>query len=508
MFFTELFKIKTMPQRLTSTDQPLRLTQDIRSRLQVLVNELSQRSEFALARIWLIDAGDLCTHCFLRDQCADRRACLHLVASAGCSRLPQSSQAWDRLDGTFRRLPLNVQKIGRIGATGEPLVIPRIGDDGGSLMHRQWAADEHIRGFFGYPLHVQGVISGVFAVFSRVALNELLITLLQTLANTAAEMVAQAASRSQLQLKSQFLALESEKYLGAPVVTSCSAAARKLETQIQLAARFGGAALIAGEQGTDLREVARRIHEAGSQNGHLLFAVEGSRFCEQFLDDDPFFADRLPAGTLLLENLDRVSPERQKSLANALSHMSGVSQQGHPRTKILASLSNSSAGNVTGRLQHDLHCLLSVLCVEIPPLADRRDDLCAVSHRVLGRLQQRYGRAGLRLAEDELLRMQQYAWPGNDRELELLLERALLRLPLKEMVIRNVLGTSQFGLPDDPQGAVASEDRIRHWQRENLLVCLEQCHWKIYGDDGAAARVGIKPTTLISRMKKLGIKKP
>lgn len=474
-------------------------------RLQGLVNELTMRSEFALARIWLIDDGDICQSCVLRDQCGDRRTCLHLVASAGRSRRSTQPQNWDRLDGAFRRLPLNVQKIGRIGATGEPLVISKVGSDGSALLHRDWVSEEHIRGFFGYPLQVNGKVHGVFAVFSRVALNETLVALLQTIASTATELIAQAALQSQLQLENQLLSLAGTSSPAPLVSMRQSAAARKLEAQIQLAARYEGPVLIIGGSGANSREVAQRIHEAGPQRAGLLISVDGKRFCEQFLAVDSALVNRLPVGTLLLENTELIPFDQQRLLAKALASLEDSPSPSRSTTKILASIAASSHTRIGEELQHDLRCLLSVLSVEIPLLSERRDDLSELSTRILNELQLRHGRNRLVLAEDEMERMREYPWPGNDRELELTLERAVLRLPPTETVLRYVLGTTHFGLPDEPQGSIASEEQVKEWQRENLIACLEQCQWKVYGKDGAAARAGIKPTTFISRMKKFGI---
>jgi DNA-binding NtrC family response regulator len=473
-----------------------------------MVDDLTASSEFALARIWLIDSGDLCEGCFLRDQCADRRACLHLFASAGRSCDSQQPQSWDRLDGAFRRLPLNVQKIGRIGATGKPLVISRVGSDGGSLMHRTWVADEHIRGFFGYPLQRDGEISGVFAVFSRVVLDETLLALLQTIAASATELVAQASRQSQLQLEIRLRTLETHESSASPAVTVRSAAARKLEAQLQLAAKYDNPVLITGKPGTDPREIARRIHDASPQKDGLFLPVEAGRFAGQLLQPDPHLASRLPAGTLLLENIDRVAPEQQQALATALDGLRPPLRPEGRRTKILASIGTGPLSGTSPGLQHKLHCLLSVLTVEIPPLCERLDDLPEFSNHILNRLQRRHNRTGVTLAADELAHLQQYSWPGNDRELELMLEQALLRLPAEETVLRNVLGTTQSGTAGKPDGPIASEEQVRQWQRENLTACLKQCHWKVYGKDGAAALMGIRPTTLVSRMKKLGIVKP
>src|SRR6187399_155199 len=84
--------------------------------LTQIVEELVLRSSVALARVWLIEPGDICPSCPLRTECADRTACLHLAASAGAPLDPRAD--WTRLDGAFSRFPLGARKIGHIGKAG------------------------------------------------------------------------------------------------------------------------------------------------------------------------------------------------------------------------------------------------------------------------------------------------------------------------------------------------------------------------------------------------------
>src|SRR5262245_64213176 len=86
-----------------------------------IVQGLVEQPGVALSRVWLMAPGDICDHCRMRPECLDQTRCLHLVASAG--RPIRSPENWSRLDGQFRRAPLNVRKVGLIGTTGEGLLI-------------------------------------------------------------------------------------------------------------------------------------------------------------------------------------------------------------------------------------------------------------------------------------------------------------------------------------------------------------------------------------------------
>src|SRR5262245_22151900 len=112
----------------------------------------------ALARVWLIDTGDICAACPLRDECHDRMRCLHLVASAG--RSIDGTEDWSRLTGDFRRIPLDARKVGHIGRTGSSVLIRDLNQDERWMARPDWVAREGIRSFAGHPLVFRGEILG------------------------------------------------------------------------------------------------------------------------------------------------------------------------------------------------------------------------------------------------------------------------------------------------------------------------------------------------------------
>ena len=131
--------------------------------LKLVVAELASSESVALARIWLIRPGAGCETCPMRSQCPDQTNCLHLVASAGTSVRSGSGDSLQRIDGSFRRFPLGVRKVGRIASTGQPLEIQNIDGEPDWLANPKWAKDEGIRGFGGQPLVHRGHVLGVLA---------------------------------------------------------------------------------------------------------------------------------------------------------------------------------------------------------------------------------------------------------------------------------------------------------------------------------------------------------
>src|SRR5262249_27321477 len=160
----------------------------------------------ALARVWLLGAGDICTTCPLREECHDQTRCLHLVASAG--RSLDGTEDWSRLTGDFRRIPLNARKIGFIGGTGSSVLIRDISLDERWKPRPEWVANESIRSFAGHPLVFRGEILGVLGVFSRASLDESAFEWLRTFANHAAASIANARAFAEIERLRQQLELE------------------------------------------------------------------------------------------------------------------------------------------------------------------------------------------------------------------------------------------------------------------------------------------------------------
>lgn len=128
-----------------------------------------------LARIWLMGPGDLCAECALRDECADRRRCLHLVKSAGTTA---------RTDGPFRRFPIGAREVGRVPVTLETFVA-NDGLDRAGLADRTWLMAHDVRAFAAAPIVVAGACAGVVAVFSRSPLDPARVAAIEAMAALA-----------------------------------------------------------------------------------------------------------------------------------------------------------------------------------------------------------------------------------------------------------------------------------------------------------------------------------
>ena len=123
--------------------------------LDLVVQRLAAHRDVALARIWLIRAGDVCAACPHRDECPQHVPCLHLVASAGRSTVDPDAD-WSRLDGDFRRFPIGRRKVGSVAASAEAVCAEDAREDAGGIARPDWARREGSVGFGGQPLVYHG----------------------------------------------------------------------------------------------------------------------------------------------------------------------------------------------------------------------------------------------------------------------------------------------------------------------------------------------------------------
>ena len=157
--------------------------------------------------------------------------------------------------------------------------------------------------------------------------------------------------------------------------------------------------------------------------------------------------------------------------------------------------------------------------MRVPPLRERREDIPLLVDAFIDRYAAKIGRPVRRASAATLERLCAYAWPGNVRELENVIERALIlsRGAVLE-VAPELLPASAVASPPQPNGAPHASDgmmsrhaeasrSLKHAEREHILAALDRCGWKIEGDHGAAAALGLRPSTLRSRMQKLAIQR-
>lgn len=306
---------------------------------------------------------------------------------------------------------------------------------------------------------------------------------------------------------------------------------RKVKEQIQLVAPTDAAVLITGESGTGKELVARAVHDHSERKSRPLIklncsAVPEGLFESEFfghvrgaftgaLKDKPGRFELADGGTLFLDEIGDVPPAMQAKLLRVLQEKE-LERVGDTRTRkinvrIIAATNRDLKKEVdAGRFREDLFYRLSVFPIEVPPLRKRRGDIPPLVEHFLGQSARRMNRPAPRISEIALSQLTAYDWPGNVRELQNTVERA---------VILSRGGPLRFDLtepgPDatrDPiahtthtasQPVLLTRKEMKRQERDGIASALKQTGGKIFGPGGAAELLGMKPTTLASRITAL-----
>jgi transcriptional regulator with GAF, ATPase, and Fis domain len=525
------------PKQLLLEMARLRQVADV---LKLIVDRLATSQAVALARIWLVRPGAGCPTCPMQSECPDRTSCLHLVASAGTS-IVEPSQDLSRLDGSFRRFPIGVRKVGQIAATGEALEVSNFAGEPDWLADPEWAHAEGIRGFGGQPLVHRGEVLGVLVVFSRATIGDISLDWLRMISDHASASLANAAAweevellRNRLELENDYLQEEVRQRGSFGEMIGQSSALQKVGEQIDLVAPTDSTVLVTGESGTGKELVAREIHRRSSRSERPLIKVNCAAIPRELFDSEFFghtqgsftgaVRDRVgrfelaDGGTLFLDEIGEIPLDLQSKLLRVLQE-DELERVGEERTRkvdvriIAATNRDLKAESEAGQFRSDLYYRLSVFPIDLPPLAQRKEDIPLLAEHLLAQLARKLGRTTLKLTVANVHELQRYDWPGNIRELQHVLERALitsksgkLRLNLDNGGTKKGPGKGSIHNSINPMTAdILTAAELREFEANNIRRALQRSGGKIYGTGGAAEILEIKPTTLASRIKSLGI---
>jgi transcriptional regulator with GAF, ATPase, and Fis domain len=540
---TVLLSADYKPEFNSLRDRLLELAQirHVDELLKRVVTVLAERPHVALARIWLVDHGDLCASCHMATRCPDRTSCLHLVASAGAPRA-DSNPDWSRLEGEFSRIPLGVGKVGRVGATGEAIVVKDFADDPAWLRRYQWAARAHISGFNVQPIKFKQEILGVLAIFTTIPTPDEGPVWLRIFADEIAGAIVNARAfeeierlQAHLELENTYLQEEVREARAFGDIIGQTASIQQMLHQIELVAPTDASVLILGESGTGKELVAREVHRLSRRVDRPLIRVNCASVPRELYESEFFGhargaftgaikdrAGRFEAadgGTLFLDEVGEVPFALQSKFLRVLQERQ-YERVGEEKTRtvdvriIAASNRDLKKDAEEGRFRQDFYYRLNVFPIEVPPLRDRKEDIPMLAAHFLKQAARRLRLPPPRFTEAHGRLLQSYDWPGNVRELQNTTERALIlaqKGALQFDLLPGDLGAPQPLPAPGANGGVPpilTEIEWRQRERENMQVALVKSGWRIHGEGGAAELLGLKPTTLISRMKMMGLKRP
>ena len=516
--------------------------QSVEHLLHKLVRSVMARANLACVQIWLVDKGDLCSVCLQRANCPDQTRCLHLVVGGGNSFSNSEAPVLHCVDPNTR-MPLGVGLVGKVAVTGQQLVLNGFNARPEELAGLDWLEQDQIRGFSGSPIMHKGEVLGVMASFTRSEILGGAKPWGQIFADHIGGAIANARAFEEIQrLKGQ---LEQQNtYLQEEVVEAKafgdlvgqSAALRQIVSQIDLVAPTDASVLILGETGTGKELVAYEIHRRSRRKDRPLVRVNCASIPKELYESEFFghvkgsftgaIKDRAgrfetaEGGTLFLDEIGEVPLELQGKLLRVLQEKNyervGEDRTRHADVRIIAATNRDLKKEVAaGRFREDLYYRLHVFPIHVTMLKERTDDIPLLAKHFVELSAKELGCAEPRLTRAGVARLQNYDWPGNIRELRNVIERAVIlarggplhfELPATDPV--PMPASSKPLHSNQPGQEVFTETEMQSLERGNLIAALDQTGWKLRGSDGAAELLGVKPTTLLARMKKMGLKRP
>lgn len=498
--------------------------------LKKIIDIVAAQADVALARLWLIDRDEDCPHC--QRHPASMGQSLHLRASAGHPL--EVSADWSRSTGKFHKIPLQADlKISHIASSGESIRIPQLPDDRHWVRDQDWVRREGLIGFAGHPLVFRGETFGVLAVFRRLEPDEQCWTWLRVIADSAALAVANArayeqaeALRRQLEQERDYLLEEVQEVGSFAEIIGRSPALERILRQVEVVAATGASVLVLGESGTGKELIARAIHQRSPRSRKALVKVNCSSIPRELFESEFFghvrgsftgaVRDRVgrfqlaDGGTLFLDEVGEIPLDLQSKLLRVLQEGEfervGEDTPRRVDVRLIAATNRDLKAEVAaGRFRLDLYYRLAVFPVDVPPLRERSEDIPDLIAHFVRQSCARFRLPEPRLPQRLLNAAQHYNWPGNIRELQNAVERAVIlsRSGTLELNLPQSPAETQASLP--PAGEIITEPEWQQRQRANIVAALEKTKFRVSGKDGAAALLGINAATLTSRMKAYGI---
>jgi transcriptional regulator with GAF, ATPase, and Fis domain len=298
---------------------------------------------------------------------------------------------------------------------------------------------------------------------------------------------------------------------------------RELLEKVRLVAGTSATVLITGETGTGKELVARAIHNLSPRRDRPLVKINCAAISAGLVESELFghvkgaFTgaterrvgrfEHAHGGTLFLDEVTELPLESQAKLLRVLQEQEfepvGSNRTVKVDVRVLAATNRNLTEAVReGRLRMDLYYRLQVIPVEVPPLRERREDIPSLAAHFLTRLARQFGRRVNHIPETTLRQLMAYDWPGNIRELENFLARAVVLSPGEVLDAPIDLVAAQ-GKPE-----ASPPQSLEDAERRHIEGVLATTGWVVEGPKGAAGILKMNPSTLRSLMKRLGIRRP
>lgn len=313
---------------------------------------------------------------------------------------------------------------------------------------------------------------------------------------------------------------EAREGLGLQSVVGQSQALRRVLDQVRQVAATDSTVLLLGETGSGKELFATQVHQLGPRHARPMVKVNCAAIPDTLIESELFGREKgaftgalskqmgrfelADHSTIFLDEIGDLSPDIQVKLLRVLEEKE-IERLGSPRairidTRIIAATHRNLEQRVAeGKFREDLYYRLNVFPINVPSLRERAEDVPLLVWRFVEEFSRTFGKQIDTISRENMAALQQYSWPGNIRELRNVVERAMITASAGQLTI------------SVPQPSTASNRRsikLIDVEREHILGVLESTQWRVRGVAGAADQLGLKPTTLETRMAKLGLKRP
>ncbi len=336
------------------------------------------------------------------------------------------------------------------------------------------------------------------------------------------EQVLMEQEKSRLEVQNVYLQEEIKGSHNFEELIGSSISLKKVLKNVERVAPTDSAVLITGETGTGKELIARAIHNLSPRKERALVKVNCAAIPGGLIESELFghekgaftgaltkkmgrfeVADR---GTIFLDEIGELPLDLQSKLLRVLQE-GEFERVGGPQTfkvnvrVIAATNRNLNHLSKSGQYRPDLYYRLNVFPIHLPALHEREGDIPLLVQYFVRKHAANLGKKIDRIPERMMAALQRYSWPGNIRELEHVIERAVILSEGQELEPIDWLAQS------DNKTGLAKTLTLEEMERQHILDVLEQTNWRVSGEKGTAAILGLKPTTLEARMKKLGIER-
>lgn len=354
------------------------------------------------------------------------------------------------------------------------------------------------------------------------------------LRNVNERIISEQRIRS-LKLESEYLKKELKSLTESDGIIGESRALMKVMSDVKNVAGTEASVLILGETGTGKELIARSIHSSSSRADKAFIKVNCPAIASNLIESE-FFGHEQGAftgatkkrdgrfkvadgGTIFLDEIGEIPIDLQSKLLRVLQEGEfepvGSSKTIKVDVRVIAATNRELLEEVKeGKFREDLYYRLNVFQINVSPLRDRDSDIELLANAFLEKFSKRNGITIKPISEDDLYRLYTYTWPGNIRELQNVIERAVItaidgKLNLEQslpVMNRSEPTASSTSKADD--GTVLSDKELKELEKANIIRALNMSDWKISGKNGAASMLGIPTSTLNSKIKSFGIKRP